>query len=229
MSNLSKAEAEKIVGKTGWLATVPDEFRTEVLRQSVLVHLSRGEALYHMGDPAGGIYGLVDGTVSISLAPAGQPPRLVMLGVPGYWTGEACFLTRKPRRGDVRAVVDTTMLHVPLEALDRLTVRDPAVSHYIALILMMSVEFLLQIIHDLQKPLADRRIASVLQRTTSIGNVAIPLTQTELGVMANASRKQVNAALKRFADAGWLSHTYRSITIRDVNALRGFAEADGED
>ena len=47
--------------------------------------------------------------------------------------------------------------------------------------------------------------------------------------MANVSRKQVNAALRRFSEAGWLTNTYRSITITDAKALRRFAEGDGTD
>jgi len=113
--------------------------------------------------------------------------------------------------------------------MDQMAARDPAVAHHVALILMMSVEFLFRVIHDLQKPEADRRIASVLQRTTWIGEAPIPLTQSEVGVMANASRKQVNAAIKRFAEAGWLTNTYRSITITNPGALRRFAEGDGAD
>jgi len=45
----------------------------------------------------------------------------------------------------------------------------------------------------------------------------------------NASRKQVNGALKRFAAAGWLQRNYRAITIRNVEALRRLADGDGAD
>lgn len=227
MAHLSKAEADRIMSERGWLALVPEAFRSDVLRHSVVRHFDAGEPVFHVGDAMGGVYGLASGTVSVSIAPAGSTPRLILLGVPGHWTGEACFLTRKPRRGDLRAVVGTTMLHLPLEAMDRMAADDPEVVHHVATMLMMSVEFLLRVIHDLQKPEADRRIASVLQRTTWIGEVPVPLTQTDLGIMANASRKQVNAALKRFAAAGWLQRSYRSITITDVTALRRFAEEEG--
>ncbi|WP_051661407.1 Crp/Fnr family transcriptional regulator [Bosea sp. 117] len=217
------------MGEQGWLPSLPEAFRSEVLRRSVLLHFAAGEPVFHLDDPPGGIYGLVSGTVSVSLAPAGATPRLILLGVPGHWTGEGCFLTRKPRKAELRAVVETTMLHLPLDAMDQMAARDPAVTHHVALMLMMTVEFLFRVIHDLQKPEADRRIASVLQRTTWIGEVPIPLTQSEVGVMANASRKQVNAAIRRFSEAGWLTNTYRSITITDPGALRRFAEGDGTD
>lgn len=229
MGHVSKPCADQIMSERGWLPLLPAEFRAEVLRRSVLLHFAPGETVFRLDDPAGGVYGLVSGTVSISLAPDGATPRLILLGVPGHWTGEGCFLTRKPRRGELRAVVETTMLHLPLDAMDQMAARDPAVAHHVALMLMMNVEFLFRVIHDLQKPEADRRIASVLQRTTWIGDASVPLTQSEVGVMANASRKQVNAAIKRFSQAGWLSNAYRSITITNAAALRRFAEGDGVD
>lgn len=229
MGQVGRARAEQIMSERGWLPLVPETFRSEVLRRSVLQHFAPGETVFRLDDPAGGIYGLVTGTVSVSLAPAGATPRLILLGVPGHWTGEGCFLTRKPRRAEMRAVVDTTMMHLPLAALDQMAARDPAVVHHVALLLMMTVEFLFRVINDLQKPEADRRIASVLQRTTWIGETPIPLTQSDVGVMANASRKQVNAAIKRFAEAGWLTNTYRSIAITDPAALRRFADGDGSD
>lgn len=229
MGYVSKTCAEQIMSERGWLPLLPEAFRTEILRRSALLHFAPGETVFRLDDPAGGVYGLVAGTVSISLAPDGATPRLILLGVPGYWTGEGCFLTRKPRRGELRAVVETTMLHLPLDAMDQLAARDPSVVHHVALMLMMNVEFLFRVINDLQKPEADRRIASVLQRTTWSGEAPIPLTQSEVGVMANASRKQVNAAIKRFSEAGWLTNTYRSITIANPGALRHFAEGDGAD
>ncbi|KUL94525.1 transcriptional regulator [Bosea sp. WAO] len=229
MGYVSKARAEQIMSERGWLPLLPEAFRTEVLRRSILLHFAPGETVFRLDDPAGGVYGLVAGTVSASLAPAGVTPRLILLGVPGHWTGEGCFLTRKPRRGELRAVVETTMLHLPLDAMDQMASRDPAVVQHVALMLMMTVELLFRVIHDLQKPEADRRVASVLQRTTWIGETPIPLTQSEVGVMANASRKQVNASIKRFSEAGWLSNTYRSITITNPGALRRFAEGDGVD
>lgn len=213
----------------GWLARVPEGFRAEVLRRSILMHFSAGETIYRVGDPPGGLFGLVSGTMSINMAVAGALPRLVMLGIPGHWTGEGGFLTRTPRRIELRAVVETTVFHLPIEVMDQMAARDIDVVHHIATLLVVSVEFLMRMVHDLQKPDVDRRVASVLHRTSWIGEVPIPLSQAELGVMANASRKQVNATLKRFTEAGWLENSYRSITVNDVVALRRFAEGDDAD
>lgn len=98
---------------------------------------------------------------------------------------------------------------------------------------MAGVDVLIRVIHDLQMPDTARRIASVLQRTTGIGERPIPLTQSKIGLIANASRKQVNAALARFAQTGWVKTDYRSIMIRvpkRFGALqRGMIEASDND
>ena len=229
MTAISRAKAEDIIGQTGWLAQQPDTFRAEILRRSMLLHFAPGEVVYRFGDTLGGIYGLVTGTITVDTAPPNETPRLFHLATPGFWTGEGCFVTRQPRRVALRAVVETTMMHLPLEAMDQMAARDREITRAIAQLLMINVDILLRTIHDLQKPDVARRIASVLQRATWTGEQAIPLSQTELGTMANASRKQVNAALQRFAKAGWVTNTYRSITIKDVTALRSFAAGDDGD
>ncbi|MEP9385624.1 Crp/Fnr family transcriptional regulator [Mesorhizobium sp. KR9-304] len=223
MAHIGKAAASQIMSGSGWLTAVPPEVRAEVLRRSNLLHFAAEEPVFRLDDPAGGIYGLASGTVSVSVAPAGATPRLVLLGIPGHWTGEGCFLTRKPRRADMKAVVDTTMLHLPLDAMDKMAAKNPHFVHHVAQILMMTVEFLFRVIHDLQKADAAKRIAAVLHRATSSGETPVPLTQTEVGIMANASRKQVNAALRKFSETGWVQNGYRAITVTDAVALRRFA------
>lgn len=223
---IKRAKAEAILLENGWLSFQPPAFQEEVLRRSILVHFPAGEIIYRFGDDLGGIFGLVEGTLTVNTAPPDHTPQLINIGAPGAWTGEGCFLTRQPRRLELRALVETWMMHVPLDQMDQMAAGDPLVVRNFSQILMASVDALIRIVHDLQIPDAARRIASVLQRATSIGERPIPLSQSEIGVMANASRKQVNAALARFAQTGWVKADYRSITILDAKAIRRFAAGD---
>lgn len=228
MTHVSREQAVSILSTRGWLSMQPEKFRAAILSQGVLQHFAPGHVIYRLGDALGGIYGLVSGTVTVNIAPSDHTPQLIHLGAVGAWTGEGCFLTRQPRRLELRALVETSMMHVPLDTLDRMAAQDAEVVRYVAQSVMMGVDVLVRVIHDLQIPEAARRIAAVLQRATWIGEVPVPLTQAEIGAMANASRKQVNAALQRFAAAGWISNTYRSITIIDAERLRRFAaQGDG--
>lgn len=221
------AEAKKILTSVGWLSQQPKEFQADVLRRSNLMRFAPGDVVYRHGGPLGGIYGLVAGAVTATTAPPIATPRLLHLGRPGFWVGEGCFLSREPRRVGIQAVVETWMMHLPLDAMDQMERQDPMIVRRVVQILMMNLDVLVEAFYQLHKPDEDRRIAAALQRITPTVNTPVPLSQTELGSMSNTSRKQVNAALKRFADAGWLTRGYRSIIIKDIEGLRRFSA--GED
>lgn len=224
--SLKRETAETILRQNGWLSGQTEAFQSEVLRRSVLLHFEPGEVIYHFGDDLGGIYGLVYGAVAVNTAPPDHGPRLIHLGAVGAWTGEDSFLTRKPRRLELRALTQAWLMHLPLEQMDQMASADPMVVRNFCQDLMDGVDVLIRIIHDLQKPDPDRRIASVLQRMTWNGEQPIPLAQTDIGTMACASRRQVNAALKRFAENGWVKTNYRSISVLNADKLRRFAAED---
>lgn len=226
MTLIKRETAEAILRQNGWLSYQPEDFRSEVLRRCILMRFSPGDVIYRYGDDLGGIHGLVDGAVTVNLAPPGSTPGLIHMGRPGGWIGENCFLTRQPRRVELRALSEVCAMHLPLDQMDQMASADPTVIRNFSHILMNAVEVLIRVIHDLQKPDPDRRIASVLQRMAFVGDRPIPLTQTEIGTMACASRRQVNAALKRFAENGWVQTSYRSITILNADKLQCFATED---
>lgn len=223
MQPINRDQAERILAGSGWLSFQPEAFRTQVLRRTILMDFAPGDFAFRFGDPPGGIYGLVSGVVAINTSPPTATPRLIHVAAPGFWTGEGSYLTRQPRRVDMQAIAPTKLTHLPLSVMDQMESDDPRVVRNFAQILMLNVDTLIRIIHDLQQPDAARRIASVLNRAGTSGGPAVPLSQAELGAMANASRKQVNAALQRFAKAGWLTNAYRAISIRDASALARFA------
>ncbi|MDF2115168.1 Crp/Fnr family transcriptional regulator [Roseiarcaceae bacterium H3SJ34-1] len=221
-------EADRILSEAGWLSHMIPEFRATVLRHAILMRFV-DELVFRYGDPIGGIYGLVAGTGAMNLAPLDETPRLIHLSGPGIWTGEECFISRQHRRGELRALGELWLMHLPLDAMDRIASLNPEAIRAFANISISSMETLVRVIYDLQKPQADRRIAAVLQRTTSVGQRHIPLSQADIGIMANASRQQVNAVLQRFVAAGWIEHQYRAITVKDAGALYNFAAGDGSD
>lgn len=222
---IKRATAEAILRENGWLSREPEAFADEVLRRSILLRYAPNEVIYHFGDDLGGIYGLVSGVVAVNTAPQVDAPQLVHMGVPGSWTGEDSYLIRQPRRLELRALTELWVMHLSLDQMTQMTAADPSVSRRFCQNLLHGVDVLIRIIHDLQKPDPDRRIASVLQRMTWSSKQVL-LTQAEVGTMASASRRQVNAALKRFAAKGWLTTRYGSITILNAEALRRFGDED---
>jgi CRP-like cAMP-binding protein len=224
---ISRETAEAILRQNGWLSHQPGAFQTQVLQRSVLLSFAPGDLIYGFGEELGGIYGLVSGVATINTAPPDHEPQLINVGSPGAWAGEGCFLARQPRRVELRALVETWLMYLPLEQMDDMANTNPMVAYNFGQIIMSNVDALIRVIHDLQRVDPDRRIASVLHRARWIGEQPLPLKQTQIGTMARASRRQVNAALKRFSENGWLKTSYRSITILSPEKLRLFA-TDGD-
>ncbi len=222
------SKARDVLCAVGWLSRQPDEFQEEVLKRAVPVRFSAGEVIYRLGDPPGGLYGIVSGAVIVSVAPPRATPRILHMLTPGSWIGEGSFLSRDPRRIGLQAAIDSMAVYLPLDCMDQMAGRDPMTTRRFTLILIMNLDIVLRAFYDMQDPDERRRIARVLRRIASLEDSPIPLAQSALGMLANASRKTVNAALHDFAEAGWVTTGYRSVTVTDLGGLSRFAESGAD-
>jgi CRP-like cAMP-binding protein len=221
--------ARIILKGVGWLSRQPGTFQEQLLARITLRRYAAGEVVYRLGAPLGGVYGLVSGSVIVTTAAPASPPRLLHYAMPGSWIGEGCFISREPRRVGMQAATATCMAYLPLDAMDQLASQDPMSIQRFAQILILNMDILLQAFCDLQHPDEQRRVAATLCRIGGKDGIAIPLTQAELGLMANASRKQVNGALNRFEQSGWISKGYRSVTLRSFAQLQKFVRGPEDD
>lgn len=222
------SRARDVLTSVGWLSRQPEPFQDEVFRHAVPVQYAAGDIIYRFGDKPGGIYGFVSGAAIASMAPGRSIPHILHVLTPGGWTGEGPFLSREPRRIELRAALDTKAVYLPLDAMDHMAARDPHVIRNFVQILILNLDVVLQASYDLQDPDEHRRIARALRRLMTLENTPIPLAQAALGILANASRKTVNAALQRFEKSGWVKRGYRSVTITHMKRLRKFAESTPE-
>lgn len=216
-----------VLSRKGWLAGQPESFRASILGAGQPRHFAQGETIYTQGDDPGGIYGILEGSVAITIAPGHLGPQLAHLATPGAWFGEGAFLTGEPRRVGLEAASDCALFHVPLNAMERLAAADPANVRRFGQIAMLNIDIALQVIDDLLIRDSDRRIAAILLR--SLGgrpDGGVHLTQEDLGRLANASRKVVNRALQRFAERGWVKPGYSTMEVIDPASLRSFATLD---
>lgn len=68
---------------SGWLADQDEVFQDLWLDACELRRVAKGNRLYSLGDPPGGIYGLAEGFADIFLAASPLPPFLVHIARPG--------------------------------------------------------------------------------------------------------------------------------------------------
>ncbi|MDU3302552.1 MAG: Crp/Fnr family transcriptional regulator [Enterobacter ludwigii] len=221
-----RKHAESIVSQRGWLSRTSDDFRDRLLENARLLKYEPGQVIFTKGDPAGGIYGLVSGTLGIIAAPPYSIPRLIDIAVAGDWTGEDCFISGKPRRSGLIAQNETWVLHVSLESMEQMASRDANNMRAFGAMSILAADSMLRLVHDLQKKNASARIASALHRICWAARTPVTLSQESLGTITTTSRKQVNAIIKRFVDDGWIETGYRSITVINPGALKAHADED---
>ena len=123
MTTLDQAHA--IVARQGWLSFPPPPFRQKVLERCQFQELSAGATIYSVGDPPGGMFGLVAGKLAISIAPGERGPYVGHFAQPGTWFGEASAFTEQPRRIGLSATRDSEVLHLPLHAIREIVAADP--------------------------------------------------------------------------------------------------------
>ncbi|CAM4184155.1 MULTISPECIES: Crp/Fnr family transcriptional regulator [Lelliottia] len=223
---MTRERAEYLICQRGWLSLMPEDFRTRLLKHALLLKFEPGQFIFRTGAPAGGIFGLVDGTVVINTAPLDSVPRLIHIAVPGGWTGEDSFLTGDTRRIEVVAQSETWILHVPIKAMEQMVSAYPNDIRAFGVISIQQADSALRIVHDLQKRNISSRIASALHRMSWSTDSPVTVSQDNLSIITNTSRKQVNNVIQRFVEEGWVETSYRSITVKDPSALLQHAEKD---
>lgn len=197
--------------------------RQSVLRNAAVQTYPAGSVVYRADDPPGGIYGVAAGALAVGFSAEEMSPHLLQLGAPGGWTGIVPFLTGGRRLADLRAASDCTLMHLPLSEMEAMALADPTAIRSFAQITVANLEVLIEVLRIVLLPGSERRIASALLFAMRSGVEPLPLSQDDVAVMANTSLRQVSAAVRRFAAAGWIEPGYRSIRVVAVDRLREIA------
>lgn len=216
--------SREILRAHGWLSYQSRGIQDALLASGREQSFSPGTTIFSVGDPPGGCFALIRGQLTISIAPNSRGPSLAHVATPGAWYGEGAYLTRGERRVGLHVVIESRLFHVPLEAMDRLTAHDPEWMRRFGTILINNFHIALQALDDLLIEDASRRIAAVLARCLGSGaGRTLVLSQHELGLMSNASRKVVNQTLRSFAENGWLRPGYGRLEVLDMVSLHRYA------
>jgi CRP-like cAMP-binding protein len=182
-----------------------------------------GAVLCALDDEPGGLYGIADGIVVVLVAPGPFLPRLVHIGLPGWWVGEAAAATRTRRRAEIRARTDVTVLHLPAAALERLTAAEPRIWAHVAALTVDHLDAALIFAAALASDDLGLWVLGLLDRI--VGRwaedqvVDLPLGQAELAERAGLSRSTMIRVLAVLEGQGCIRRGYRSVVV-DVRRIR---------
>ena len=225
-------EAHAIVSREGWLGYVPPPFRKTVLDHCKLQALEAGATIYSVGDPSGGMYGLVRGNLALSIAPGERGPYVAHFIRPGTWFGEVAALLEQPRRVGLAATRDSKVLHLPQRAIREIMMADPGAWKFFFLATVAHYDVAIGAADDLMiRDHVKRSIAVLLrlggcrQRTpTGMASIEVDVSQEDFAAMTNQARNTAGTVLRRLEADGPIEVSYRRVRILAPDTLRTMLE-----
>jgi CRP-like cAMP-binding protein len=209
------------------------------------IRFRRGEALYQPGDGPGGMFGVMEGGILISIPGRNGVPTAAHIVRPCSWFGYAAVFNKQHRMLIPVANEPSQALYLGISELERLRAL-PTAGQAFGLLAMRSDTAYVAAISDLLIADTDRRLAAVLLRVTGAetldrpkdlpidplladpwaGPNGVPLTQAMFGEMANASSQTVKRFVDRAVKAGWIVWSYGRVRILDFGRLSAFAAGE---
>ncbi|MEZ2299996.1 Crp/Fnr family transcriptional regulator [Variovorax sp. RCC_210] len=185
--------------------------------------LARGESLFHKGSSPDALFGVVGGSLRVSVvAPGGREAVIAMLE-PGHWFGEVSLLVGRERVYDTCAVDTTEMAVVAAADFHRLVAEFPDVHMAFTRLVCLRLRQALAWIDDvilmpLPVRLAHRLLTldphgQVRAEGGEPGGTLLAVSQEDLSFMLGVSRQSVNRQLKLWEEDGTLRVRYRSIEL----------------
>jgi CRP-like cAMP-binding protein len=226
--------ARRFLSGHGWLTLVPDPFRDAILAKTVVRSYDRGETVYRVDDPSGGLFGVASGGVALEVAPMSRAPDIGHFMLPGTWLGQATVITRQPRRVGVIATRPSTMLMPPAGEFTAIAASNPEAWRWLALLTVLHNDLAISVSDDLMIRDPYIRATAILLRLAGCrgGDLDLPgpreidLSQEQMARLTNLSRTTLGEMLRRYEKAGWITQSYRRLTVLAPEVLRGKCTAD---
>lgn len=215
---------------SSWFGTLQAPLQDALMSIAAVRRLRAGAILFQRGDPPGGLYCVVEGTIRIGATSADGREALLAVLEPVNWFGEIGVFDRQPRTHDARADGNTTLLHMPQAPLVTLLETNPALLHAFALLLTHKLRLTFTVLEETALLPAPVRVARrLLLMADGYGDLrlgtrrVLRVPQEQLAQLLALSRQTVNQVLKDFQARGILKVAYGEIELLDFAGLHALA------
>lgn len=208
---------------------LPDDVQRQLLQVAHRQQLQRGDSLFLKGSAPDALFGVVSGSLRVSVVAAGGREAVIAVLEPGHWFGEVSLFVGRERVYDTCAVDAAEVAVVYAEDFHRLVHTQPAVHMAFTRLVCMRLRQALAWIDDaILQPLPVRlahRLLTLDARPGAApdGAAVLAVSQEDLAFMLGVSRQSVNRQLKLWEDEGVLRVGYRVVELMDRTRLEGYA------
>jgi CRP-like cAMP-binding protein len=206
----------------GWFAERSAETRARISAIAKLRRFTKGDRIYLAGDRPNGMFGLISGSLNISIPRADGEDYTAHRAGAGFWLGDLALFSQGPRLVSVHAAEATRMVQLPGPELIRLVRDDPRLYADFYALTYQNFRMAFDIISNLAIPSTEKRVADRLVLEAKMRGDQegwIPLSQAELANMTAVSLPTLKRILRRFVELGLIDHRYARIQVLDRSAL----------
>jgi len=231
-SETNARSAKAVLQKNFLFRGLPDSALERIAALATRRNYSKGTVIFSQGQPGDALFGVIAGQVRISASGTAGQEVFLNIMEPGDTFGEIAVMDGLPRTAGAIALEDTSLIVVKRADFLRLLEREPRLAIQLLKLLCERLRWTSALVEEtafLPSParLAKRLLilASLHGRSTSVGELELRISQSDLARFLNISRQIVNQNLSRWRNHGWVSLGNSRIVIRDPEALRRVVEA----
>lgn len=180
-----------------------------------------GQLVYLQGTHPDCFYYLLSGSVRSFISTSSGEERVLTIHRPGDLMGEASFFDGYPRVTSAMTLEECMILTVEQGQLDRAFRRHPELALPMLQYLARTVRMLSAHVDSASLPSGQRVARCLLSQ--AVEDSVIHSTHEALGQATGLSRVTVSRVLGELASQGLVELGYRSVTIRDREALEALA------
>lgn len=181
--------------------------------------LAPGDSLFLKGSMPDALFGVLQGTLRVSVTGRNGREAVIAVLQPGHWFGEVSLLVGRERVYDTFATEATEMAVVGAPDFHRLIASSFEIHMAFTRLIGMRLRQALRWIDDailspLPVRLAQRLLMHAEQARADGRDAAdVAVSQEELAMMLGVSRQSVNRQLKRWEDQGFLRLEYKRVVL----------------
>jgi CRP/FNR family cyclic AMP-dependent transcriptional regulator len=225
-------EPEAVLRRVWLFAQLGDAEREQIRALARPRRCQAREVVVRQGDERGDLYAVVSGRLKVTTANVDGDEMVLSILGPGDVFGEIALLDRQPRSATVSALEGCELLVVERRPFHDLLLRVPALALSLMQVMAKRLRELTEHAQDVSLLGVSARLARALlalgrrfgERKAGKLEVALKLSQQELGEMVGATREMVNRCLRRWTDAGLIQLAGGKLVICDEAALAGVDE-----
>ena len=189
--------------------------------------LRRGEILFLAGDPAGGLYVVVEGAIRAFRVSADGREQIIHVEKEGATLAEVSVFDEGPYPSTTAAEEDSVLLFIEKRDVLNLCLERPRISLAALKLLAGRMRNCAALVESLSLRDVDRRLAALLieeasdhsRRSGSSVTFELALTHQQIAARIGSVREVVSRALARLQQSGLIRMDGRRITIPNEKAL----------